>query len=40
MNIVEKYIEVNDGMFILISGLSGTGKTKLAKNIAKDFKLI
>lgn len=39
MNIVEKYQELNDGMFIIISGLSGTGKTKLAKNMAKDFKL-
>ena len=39
MNIVEKYAEINGGILILISGLSGTGKTKLAKNIARDFKI-
>jgi uridine kinase len=39
MNIVEAYIKFNGSLIILISGLSGSGKTKLAKNIERDFKL-
>lgn len=39
MNIVEAYIKFNKGMTILISGLSGSGKTKLASDIEKDFKI-
>jgi tRNA A37 threonylcarbamoyladenosine biosynthesis protein TsaE len=39
MNIVEAYIKFNKGLIILISGLSGSGKTKLASDIEKDFKI-
>lgn len=39
MNIVEAYIKFNGSLIILISGLSGSGKTKLAKNIERDFKI-
>lgn len=39
MNISEEYIMVNKGLIILISGLSGTNKSLLAKEIEKDFKL-
>jgi hypothetical protein len=37
--IVEAYVEKKDGLIILISGMSGSGKTKLGKEIAKLFKL-
>lgn len=38
-NIVEAYIEFNGQLIILISGLSGSGKTALGENISRDFKL-
>jgi len=39
MNIIEAYIKFKDQLIILISGLSGSGKTYVAKNINNDFKL-
>jgi len=39
MNIVDAYIKFNGELIILISGLSGSGKSGLANNIAKDFKI-
>lgn len=39
MNIVEAYIKFNGSLIILISGLSGSGKTKIAKNIERDLKI-
>ena len=39
MNVVEAYIKYNKQLIILISGFSGSGKTLLARNIQKDFKL-
>jgi adenylate kinase family enzyme len=39
MNIVEKYIEINKQLIILISGFSGSGKTYLGKQIEKDLKI-
>jgi len=39
MNVVEAYIKVNKQLIILISGFSGSGKTLLARNIQRDFKL-
>jgi uridine kinase len=39
MNIIEKYIEEKNGLIILISGFSGSGKTILAKSLAKDLKV-
>jgi adenylate kinase family enzyme len=39
MNIVEAYIKFNKQLIILISGFSGSGKTLLARNIQRDFKL-
>jgi len=39
VNIVEQYINKNKQLIILISGFSGSGKTILAKNIERDFKL-
>jgi len=39
VNIVEQYIKNNLQLIILISGFSGSGKTLLAKNIEKDFKI-
>ncbi len=39
MNIVEAYIKMKGQLIIIISGLSGTGKTKLAKNISELFKM-
>lgn len=38
-NIVEAYKEFNGQLIILISGLSGSGKTALGENISRDFKL-
>jgi len=38
-NIVEAYKEFNKQLIILISGLSGSGKTSLSENISRDFKL-
>ena len=39
VNIVEKYIQNKDQIIILISGFSGSGKTLLAKDIERDFKI-
>jgi uridine kinase len=39
MNIVEAYIKFKGQLIILISGLSGSGKSELAENIRRDFKL-
>lgn len=39
VNIIEQYINKNKQLIILISGFSGSGKTLLAKNIERDFKL-
>lgn len=39
MNIVEAHIKLKNQLVILISGLSGTGKTKLAKSISELFKI-
>lgn len=39
MNVVEAYIKYNSQLIILISGFSGSGKTLLAKNIQRDFKI-
>lgn len=36
MNLVEKYIEVNKGLIILISGLSGSNRTTLARKISTE----
>jgi len=38
-NIVEAYIEFNNGLLIFISGLPGCGKLALAKNISTTFKI-
>ena len=38
-NIVEVYKELNHQFIILISGLSGCGKTVLGNNISRDFKI-
>lgn len=38
-NIVDAYKEFNGQLIILISGLSGSGKTELGENICRDFKL-
>jgi adenylate kinase family enzyme len=39
MNIIEAYIKFKGQLIILISGLSGSGKTLLGKKISKDFNL-
>jgi uridine kinase len=39
MNIVEAYIKLNKKLVIFISGLSGSGKSFIAQNIAKDFNI-
>lgn len=39
MNIVEAYIKFNEELIIIISGLSGSGKTKIASFIERDFKI-
>lgn len=39
MNLAEEYIMRNKGVIILISGLSGSSRTVLAKEIERDFKL-
>jgi hypothetical protein len=39
MNIVEAYIKFKGQLIILVSGLSGSGMTHLAKSISDDFKL-
>lgn len=39
MNIVDAYKKFNKQLIILVSGMSGSGKTKLAKNISEDFNL-
>ena len=38
-NIIEKYIETNGQLIIAISGFSGIGKNKIAKQLSKDTKL-
>ena len=39
MNVLEAYIKFNKQLIILLSGFSGSGKTLLARNIQRDFKL-
>lgn len=39
MNIIEFYIKYIKSLVIVISGLSGSGKTTVAKKIAKDFNI-
>jgi len=39
MNIIEAFIKFNKQLIIIISGLSGTNKTKIAQWMAKDFNL-
>lgn len=39
MNIVEAYLKFNNKLIIIISGLSGSGKSQIASNIERDFKL-
>lgn len=39
MNIVEAYIKFNKKLIILISGLSGSGKSYVASSIERDFKI-
>lgn len=39
MNIVEAYIKIKGQLVILISGLSGSGKTFIGKNLSTDFKI-
>ncbi len=39
MNIVQAFIKFNGKLIIIISGLSGSGKTSIAKFIERDFKL-
>lgn len=39
MNIVGTYIKFNNQLIIIVSGLSGSGKTKIAMSIAKLFKI-
>lgn len=39
MNIVEAFIKFNKELIILISGLSGSGKTQIASFIERDFKI-
>lgn len=38
-NIVDAYKEFNNQIVILVSGLSGSGKSELGKNICRDFKI-
>jgi cytidylate kinase len=38
-NIVDVYKENNEQLIILISGLSGSGKSSLGENISRDFKI-
>lgn len=39
MNIIDAYIKFNGELIIILSGLSGSHKTSIAKSIEKDFKL-
>jgi len=39
MNIIEAYIKFKKQFLIFITGISGCGKTALARNISRDFKL-
>lgn len=39
MNIIEAYIKFNEELIIIISGLSGSGKSKVASFIERDFKI-
>ena len=39
MNIIEAYCKVKGKLIILVSGLSGSGKTYVAKNVNNDLKL-
>ena len=38
-NIVDAYKDLNGQFIIVVSGLSGSGKTELGKNISRDFKI-
>lgn len=40
MNIIEAYLMFNKKLIIILSGLSGSGKTSIAKLIERDFKLL
>lgn len=39
MNIVEAYIKFKGQLVILVSGMSGSGKSNIAKEISRDFKI-
>jgi thymidylate kinase len=39
MNIIEAYTKFNEELIIIISGLSGSGKSKIASFIERDFKI-
>jgi len=39
MNLVEEYILRNEKLIIIVSGLSGSNRSQLAKNIERDFKI-
>lgn len=39
MNVIEAYIKFHGELIILISGLSGSGKTRLSKYLERDFKI-
>src|SRR3989304_6417405 len=39
MNVVEAYLKFNGKLIIFLSGMSGCGKTSIAKNLKRDFKL-
>lgn len=39
MNIVEAYIKFKGHLIILVSGMSGSGKSSVAKEISRDFKI-
>lgn len=40
MNIVQAFIKFNGKLIIIMSGVSGSGKTSIAKFIERDFKLV
>ena len=39
MNLLQEYILKNKGLVILISGLSGSNRSLLAKSVERDFEL-